>query len=171
MKINVRTNIKICSPVIRVHGSLEKRETLRGRRTTGCLGRLILSIARRINIVLAPWHGKRELKRGSRFHCNKNTRASISNSNCKNRTKNQHSPVCRPLRLASLRVCTRARLCTTAGFLIIKPSRCNLAMLRRELAKAISLTSLGSNQILRFPHLRTEAAKRFWSRRETEKIK
>jgi len=34
-------------------------------------------------------------------------------------------------------------------------------------AKEISLTSLGSNQILRSPHLSTEAAKRFWSLRDT----
>ena len=54
------------------------------------------------------------------------------------------------------------------GFLIIKPSRCNFWIFRRELAKAISLTSLGSNQILRFPHLRTEAAKRFCNFRETK---
>jgi hypothetical protein len=33
----------------------------------------------------------------------------------------------------------------------------------RELALEISLTSLGSSQILRSPHLRTEAARRFWT--------
>ncbi len=57
-----------------------------------------------------------------------------------------------------------------AGFLIMRPSRCRREMLRRELARAISLVSLGSNQILRFPHLRTEAARRFWRRRLTVNI-
>jgi len=53
------------------------------------------------------------------------------------------------------------------GFFMIKPSRYNLEMLRRELAKAISLISLGSNQILRFPHFSTELAKRFCNFKET----
>ena len=75
--------------------------------------------------------------------------------------------MCRPFLLASFLKLTRARECTTAGFLMMRPSRCRRAMLRRELAKAISLVSLGSNQILRFPHLRTEAARRFWSLRLT----
>ena len=76
-------------------------------------------------------------------------------------------PVCRPLRLASFLKLTLAREWTTAGFLIIKPSRCKRLILRRELARAISLISLGSNQILRFPHFNTEEARRFWSLRET----
>ena len=37
----------------------------------------------------------------------------------------------------------------------------------RELAMEISLTSLGSSQIFRLPHFSTEAARRFWSFRET----
>lgn len=41
-------------------------------------------------------------------------------------------------------------------------------MLRRELANAISLISLGSNHILRFPHFKTEDAKRFCNLSETE---
>ena len=53
------------------------------------------------------------------------------------------------------------------GFFMISPSFSKRAMLRRELAKEISLISLGSNQILRFPHFKTEAARRFWSLRET----
>lgn len=81
------------------------------------------------------------------------------------------SPVCLPLRLASLRRDTRARECTTVGFLIIRPSLCSLATFLRELAREISLISLGSNQILRSPHLSTEAARRFCKRRETEKEK
>jgi hypothetical protein len=35
-------------------------------------------------------------------------------------------------------------------------------MVWRELALEISLTSLGSSQILRFPQPTTEAARRFW---------
>lgn len=50
---------------------------------------------------------------------------------------------------------------------MIRPSFCRRATLRRELAKEISLTSLGSSQILRLPHLRTDAARRFWSLRDT----
>ena len=38
----------------------------------------------------------------------------------------KNSPVCRPLRLASLRSVTRARLCTTTGFLAMKPSEWSL---------------------------------------------
>lgn len=53
------------------------------------------------------------------------------------------------------------------GFFMISPSFCNRAMLRRELARDISFISFGSNQILRLPHLRTEAARRFWSLSET----
>ena len=78
-----------------------------------------------------------------------------------------NSPVCLPLRLASLRRVTRAREWTTVGFLIIRPSLCNLATFLREFAREISLISLGSNQILRSPHLRTEAARRFCNLRET----
>lgn len=40
-------------------------------------------------------------------------------------------------------------------------------MFWRELAREISLTSLGSSQILPFPHLSTEAASRFWSFSDT----
>ena len=76
-------------------------------------------------------------------------------------------PVCLPFLFASLRSCTRAREWTTVGFLMIKPSLWRRATLRRELAREISFTSLGSNQILRSPHLRTEAAKRFWSLKDT----
>lgn len=79
----------------------------------------------------------------------------------------ENLPVWRPLRLASFLKVTRAREWTTVGFLIIKPSRWRRAMLRRELARAISLISLGSNQILRLPHFKTSAARRFWSFKET----
>ena len=43
-------------------------------------------------------------------------------------------------------------------------------MVWRELAFEISLTSLGSSQILRFPQPATEAARRFWVRRLTLEI-
>jgi hypothetical protein len=45
-----------------------------------------------------------------------------------------------------------------------------LATFLRELASDISFTSLGSNQILRSPHLRTDAARRFCKRRDTAKM-
>ncbi len=53
------------------------------------------------------------------------------------------------------------------GFLMIRPSETSLRIVWRELALEISLTSLGSSQILFFPHSRTEAARRFWVRRLT----
>lgn len=77
----------------------------------------------------------------------------------------------RPFLLASSLAVTRLLEWTTAGFFMIRPSFCKRATLRRELANEISLISLGSNQILRFPHLRTEAARRFWSLRDTVIIK
>jgi hypothetical protein len=79
-------------------------------------------------------------------------------------------PVWRPFLTASNRVFTRFLECTTAGFFIMRPSFCRRATLRRELAREISLTSLGSNQILRLPHLRTDAARRFWSLRDTVEL-
>ena len=61
---------------------------------------------------------------------------------------------------------------------MIRPSLWRREILRRELAKAISLISLGSNQILRLPHFNTDAARRFWSfsdtaqeRRNTKSVK
>ena len=77
-------------------------------------------------------------------------------------------PVCRPLRLASFRSVTRARECTTAGFFIMRPSLYNLLIFRRELAKAISLLSFGSNHIFRRPHFNTDEANRFCNFKETE---
>lgn len=76
-------------------------------------------------------------------------------------------PVCLPFLLASFLRLTLARECTTVGFLKISPSRLRRAMLRREFAREISLISLGSSQILFSPHLRTDAARRFWSLRDT----
>jgi hypothetical protein len=79
-------------------------------------------------------------------------------------------PVCRPLRLASFRSVTRAREWTIPGLRITRPSLLSLLMLRRLLASAMSLISLGSIQILRFPHLRTDAARRFCSFRLTDDV-
>jgi hypothetical protein len=49
----------------------------------------------------------------------------------------------------------------------MRPSRYSFWTLRREFAIAIKLISLGSSQILPFPHFSTDAAKRFWSFSET----
>lgn len=57
------------------------------------------------------------------------------------------------------------------AFFIIRPSFFKRAILRRLLANEISLISFGSNQILRLPHLRTDAARRFWSLSDTVKDK
>ena len=51
------------------------------------------------------------------------------------------------------------------GLRIIRPSETSLRMVWRELALLISLTSLGSSQILRLPQPMTEAARRFCVRR------
>lgn len=55
------------------------------------------------------------------------------------------------------------------GFLMMRPSATSLRMVWRELALLISLTSLGSSQILRWPHPKTEEASRFWVLRLTLK--
>lgn len=72
----------------------------------------------------------------------------------------EYSPVWRPFLLASFRSLTRCLEWTTAGFFMMRPSFSKQAIFRRELANEISLISLGSNQILRLPHLRTDAARR-----------
>ena len=102
-------------------------------------------------------------------HCNVPSPNNLHPTPENNKTSSSllNSPVWRPFLLASNRAFTRLLECTTAGFFMIRPSFSKRAMLRRELAKEISLISLGSNQILRFPHLRTEAARRFWSLRDT----
>jgi hypothetical protein len=53
------------------------------------------------------------------------------------------------------------------GFLMMRPSAASLRIVCRELALEISLTSLGSSQILRWPQPRTDAARRFWVLRLT----
>merc|ERR1719511_474528 len=52
------------------------------------------------------------------------------------------------------------------GFLNTKPSLMSLRMFWRELALAISLISLGSNQTFFCPHFMTDAANRFCSFKE-----
>jgi len=53
------------------------------------------------------------------------------------------------------------------GLRMMRPSEMSLRTVWRELALEISLTSLGSSQILRLPQSATEAARRFWVRRFT----
>jgi hypothetical protein len=53
------------------------------------------------------------------------------------------------------------------GLRMMRPSLTSFRMVWRELALEISFTSLGSSQILFFPHPMTEAARRFWVRRLT----
>merc|ERR1711924_343585 len=76
-------------------------------------------------------------------------------------------PVWRPLRLAAKCLRTLYREWIFVGFLITRPSLASLRILRREFAMEISLTSFGSNQIFLFPHFNTDAARRFWSLRDT----
>merc|ERR1740138_1139268 len=76
-------------------------------------------------------------------------------------------PVWRPLRFASAQALVRARECTFCGFASTKPSLISLRMFCRELAIEISLTSFGSSQILRLPHLSTDDARRFCSSSDT----
>lgn len=76
-------------------------------------------------------------------------------------------PRCLPMRLAAVRARARARECIVTGLRMMRPSETSLRMVWRELALEISLTSLGSSQILRFPQPTTEAARRFCVRRLT----
>ena len=76
-------------------------------------------------------------------------------------------PRCLPIRRAAVSSRARARECIVTCFRIIRPSDTSLRIVWRELALEISLTSLGSSQILRFPHPITDAASRFWVRRLT----
>ena len=70
-------------------------------------------------------------------------------------------PLCRPIRLAAVNSLALARECIVTGLRMIKPSETSLRIVWRELALEISLTSLGSSQILRLPQPATEAARRF----------
>lgn len=70
-------------------------------------------------------------------------------------------PRCLPIRRAAVSSRARARECIVTCFRIISPSDTSLRMVWRELALEISLTSLGSSQILRLPHPTTDAASLF----------
>ena len=74
---------------------------------------------------------------------------------------NSDSPVCRPFLLASFRSDTRARECTTVGFLIIKPSRCRRAIFLRELAKRNFVNLVGIQPNLAFSALEHGRRKAF----------
>merc|ERR1719356_69442 len=75
-------------------------------------------------------------------------------------------PVCLPFLRASVLSRTRDLEWTATGFLITKPSLMSFRMFWRELALAISLISLGSNQTFFCPHFMTDAANRFCSFKE-----
>merc|ERR1719348_1046933 len=66
-----------------------------------------------------------------------------------------------PFLLASLLALTLDLEWTATGFLMTRPSLISFLMLALELALAISLISLGSNQTFFFPHFITSAARRF----------
>jgi hypothetical protein len=70
-------------------------------------------------------------------------------------------PLCLPIRRAWFRALARARECVVTGLRIMRPSLASFRTVCRELAWVISWVSLGSSQILRFPQLRTDAARRF----------
>lgn len=149
--------------------------TMRGTWTTGCLaGWTFFPKKKKVHtlwpIYKLDWAGT--IERITTHSTHSFSRADRTNAQGLKTERTQKGnlrdlPVWRPFLLASFRKVTRAREWTTFGFLMIKPSRWRRAMLRRELARAISLISLGSNQILRFPHFNTEEARRFWSLRET----
>lgn len=80
-------------------------------------------------------------------------------------------PLCLPFLLASRFSRVRALLCTTCGFLMIRPSLISFLMFCREFAFAISEDSFGSSQIFFLPHFNTLAAKRFWSLRVLKVIR
>ena len=71
------------------------------------------------------------------------------------------------MRRAAVSSRARARECMVTGFLMMRPSEMSLRTVARELALEISLTSLGSSQILRLPQPATALARRFWVRRLT----
>ena len=76
-------------------------------------------------------------------------------------------PLCLPIRRAAFSSRALARECMVTGLRMMRPSETNLRMVWREFALEISLTSLGSSQILRLPQPATDAARRFWVRRLT----
>ena len=74
-------------------------------------------------------------------------------------------PRCLPILRAAFSSLARARECMATGLRMMRPSETNFRIVCREFAFEISLTSLGSSQILRFPQPTTDAARRFWVRR------
>ena len=70
-------------------------------------------------------------------------------------------PRCRPILLAAFSSLARALECMATGLRMISPSLTNFRIVCREFALEISLTSLGSSQILRLPQPTTDAARRF----------
>ena len=149
-----------------VHSPSKRIETMRGTWTTGCLAGWTFYSPH----TLAPQNGRDGTKESITTCINDPFARTVDQTrgiSILGVKKSINLPVWRPLRLASFLKATRAREWTTAGFLMIRPSRWRRAMLRRELARAISLISLGSSQILRFPHFNTSAARRFWSLRLT----
>lgn len=76
-------------------------------------------------------------------------------------------PRCLPMRRAAVSSRARAREWVVTGLRMIRPSEISLRTVARELALEISLTSLGSSQILRLPQPATALARRFWVRRLT----
>ena len=70
-------------------------------------------------------------------------------------------PRCLPSLREAVSSRARDRECMVTGLRMMRPSATSLRMVWRELATEISLTSLGSSQILRFPQPMTEEARRF----------
>ena len=70
-------------------------------------------------------------------------------------------PRCLPILRAAVSSRARDRECMVTGLRMMRPSATSFRIVWRELAFEISLTSLGSSQIFRFPHPTTEAARRF----------
>ena len=70
-------------------------------------------------------------------------------------------PRCLPILRAAFSSLARARECMATGLRMMRPSLTNFRIVCRELAFEISLTSLGSSQILRLPQPTTDAARRF----------
>ena len=70
-------------------------------------------------------------------------------------------PRWRPIRRAAVSSRARERECMVTGLRMMRPSDTSLRMVWRELACEISVVSLGSSQILRWPQPTTEAARRF----------
>ena len=71
-------------------------------------------------------------------------------------------PRCLPILRAAVSSRARDRECIVTGLRMMRPSATSFRIVWRELALEISLVSLGSSQILRFPQPTTEAARRFW---------